>query len=162
MSRAKILGVLSDTHLYRQEVPLQVMQALDGVDLLIHAGDIVEMAVLEELESLAPTVAVAGNMDHGDVREALPEKRIIDVAGRRLGLVHGSGAPQNITSRLRRGFDQVDVVIFGHTHQVCNRVEDGIFFFNPGSPTDKMFASFRSVGIIELGEEVQGRIIMLE
>ena len=162
MSQPKVLGVLSDTHLYRQEVPLQVMRALDGVDLLIHAGDIVEMAVLDELESLAPTMAVAGNMDHGDVREALPEKRVIEVAGRRLGLIHGSGAPQNMTSRLRREFDRVNVVVFGHTHQAYNREEDGIYFFNPGSPTDKMFASFRSVGIIELGEEVQGRIIMLE
>jgi putative phosphoesterase len=157
-----VLGVLSDTHLYRQEVPLRVLRALDGVDLIIHAGDIVEMAVLEQLESLAPTVAVAGNMDHGDVREALPEKRVIEVAGRPLGLMHGSGALQNITSRLRREFDRVDVVIFGHTHRVYNREEDGIFFFNPGSPTDKMFAPFRSVGILELGEEVKGKIIMLE
>jgi len=162
MNDPMVLGVLSDTHLYRQEVPLQVLRALDGVDLLIHAGDIVEMAVLEELESLAPTVAVAGNMDHGDVREALPEKRVIEVADCRLGLMHGSGAPQNMTSRLRREFERVDVVIFGHTHQVYNREEDGIFFFNPGSPTDKMFAPFRSVGILELGEEVKGRIIMLE
>jgi putative phosphoesterase len=162
MNDHMVLGVLSDTHLYRQEVPVQVLRALDGVDLLIHAGDIVEMAVLEQLESLAPTMAVAGNMDHGDVREALPEKRVIEVAGCRLGLIHGSGAPQNITSRLRREFDQVGVVIFGHTHQVFNREEDGIFFFNPGSPTDKMFAPFRSVGILELGEEVKGRIIMLE
>ena len=87
---------------------------------------------------------------------------MIEVADCRLGLMHGSGAPQNITSRLRREFDQVDVVIFGHTHQVYNREEDGIFFFNPGSPTDKMFAPFRSVGILELGEGVKGRIIMLE
>lgn len=162
MNNPMVLGVLADTHLYRQEVPSQVLQALDGVDLLVHAGDIVEMAVLEELESLAPTVAVVGNMDHGDVREALPDKRVIEVAGYRLGLMHGSGAPQNITSRLRREFDRVDVVIFGHTHQVYNREEDSIFFFNPGSPTDKMFAPFRSVGILELGEEVRGRIIMLE
>ena len=162
MSGTMVLGVLSDTHLYRQEVPLRVLRALEGVDLLVHAGDIVEMAVLEELESLAPTTAVAGNMDHGDVRDALPEKRVIEVEGYRLGLIHGSGAPQNITSRLRGEFDEVDAIIFGHTHQVCNREEDGMLFFNPGSPTDKMFAPFRSVGIIELGEEVKGKIIMLE
>jgi putative phosphoesterase len=157
-----ILGVLSDTHLYRQQVPTRVLRVLEGVDLLVHAGDIVEMAVLEELQRLAPLVAVAGNMDHGDVREALPVKRVMEIAGRRLGITHGSGAPQNITSRLRREFDEVDVVIFGHTHHVYNREEEGILFFNPGSPTDKMFAPFRSVGMVELGEEVRGRIIMLE
>jgi hypothetical protein len=81
MSGPMILGVLSDTHLYRQQVPERVLKALEGVDLLVHAGDIVEMAVLEELERLAPLVAVAGNMDHGDVRKALPEKRVMQVAG---------------------------------------------------------------------------------
>lgn len=162
MSDRVVMGVLSDTHLYRREVPLQVLRALEGVDLILHAGDILEMAVLEELERLAPTMAVAGNMDHGDVREAIPGKRVIEVGGHRLGLIHGSGAPRNITSRLRREFDRVEVVVFGHTHQVHNREEGGVYFFNPGSPTDKMFAPFRSVGILELGEEVRGRIIMLE
>jgi len=156
------LGVVSDTHLYRQPIPAEVLRVLEGANLILHAGDILEMPVLEELEAIAPTLAVAGNMDHGEVRKTLPEKRVIEVGGYRLGLIHGSGGPPNITNRLRREFEGVDVVVFGHTHQVYNREEEGIYFFNPGSPTDKMFAPFRSVGVLELGEEVRGRIVVLE
>lgn len=156
------LGVLSDTHLYRQPVPARVLRALEGVELILHAGDILEMAVLEELGRIAPVEAVVGNMDIGDVREVLPQKRVIEVAGRRIGLIHGSGASQHIISRVREEFEEVDVVVFGHTHQAYNREEDGVYFFNPGSPTDKIFAPYRSLGMLELGDGLRGRIIMLE
>lgn len=162
MSGAVILGVISDTHLYRKPLPAQALRALRGADLILHAGDILEMAVLEELEGIAPVVAVAGNMDLGDVTEALPGKSVVEVAGRRIGLIHGSGAPQQITARLRGEFEEVDAIVFGHTHQAYNRAEEGILFFNPGSPTDKVFAPYRSVGILEVGEELEGRIVMLE
>jgi uncharacterized protein len=162
MSEQVTLGVLSDTHLMGRPVPERVLRALDGVDMILHAGDILEMAILDELESIAPTVAVAGNMDGGELREVLPDKRVIEAGGYRIGLIHGWGAPDNMTSRLRREFEDVDIVVFGHTHEACNREEDGVYFFNPGSPTDKIFASFRSLGILELGECIRGRIVMLE
>jgi putative phosphoesterase len=162
LSSVIALGVISDTHLYRSPMPSGAMEALEGSDMILHAGDILEMAVLRELEAIAPVVAVAGNMDHGDVLEALPKKRIIDLAGRRVGLTHGSGAPFHISSRLRREFEGVDVIVFGHTHQAYNREEDGIYFFNPGSPTDRVFAPYRSVGRLELGDGIRGRIVMLE
>lgn len=156
------LGAVSDTHLMGRPVPPRVLRALAGVDMILHAGDILEEAVLEELESIAPTLAVAGNMDGGRLREILPEKRVIEVAGYRIGLIHGWGAPDDMTGRLRREFEGVDIVVFGHTHEACNREEKGIHFFNPGSPTDRMFAPFRSLGILELGEGIRGRIVMLE
>jgi len=161
LSEPLILGVVSDTHLYHSPVPALVMRALQDAELILHAGDIVEMAVLEELEGIAPVVAVAGNMDHGDITEVLPTKRVVEVAGHRIGLVHGWGAPQQMTDRLRREFEEVDAIVFGHTHQAYNREEEGIYFFNPGSPTDKMFAPYRSVGILEVGEGIRGRIVML-
>lgn len=157
-----MMGVVSDTHLFRQPVPAAVLRAVEGVDLILHAGDILEMAVVEELEEVAPVIAVSGNMDHGDARELLPAKRELELAGYRVGLIHGSGAPAGITGRLRGEFEDVDLVVFGHTHQAYNRIEDGVYFFNPGSPTDKMFAPYRSVGIIDLGGEIRGKIVMLE
>lgn len=162
MTGVVTLGVLSDTHLYRQAVPARVLRALQGVDLILHAGDICEMAVLEELEKVAPVRAVVGNMDMDDVREALPEKTVVEAAGFRIGLIHGSGGPQNMTSRVGKEFEEVDAIVFGHTHQAYNREEEGVFFFNPGSPTDKVFAPYRSLGILELGSGIAGRIIMLE
>jgi uncharacterized protein len=162
LTAATILGVVSDTHLYRNPVPARVLRALQGADLILHAGDILEMDVLEELEGIAPVIAVAGNMDLSEVREALPAKRVVEVAGHRIGLIHGSGAPLRMTERLRGEFQGVDAIVFGHTHQAYNRSEEGIYFFNPGSPTDKVFASYRSVGILVAGEQLKGSIIMLE
>jgi len=162
MSGGVVLGVVSDTHLYRRPLPERVLEVLRGADLILHAGDILEMAVLEELETVAPVTAVAGNMDHGEVTEALPKKRVIEVAGKRIGLIHGSGPPAQITGRLRGEFEDVDAIVFGHTHQAYNRREGGIYFLNPGSPTDKMFAPYRSLGFLEVGEELRGRIVMLE
>jgi uncharacterized protein len=156
------LGVISDTHLHGKPVPARVMRVLEGADLILHAGDILEMAVIEELAGIAPVFAVAGNMDLSDVARSLPVKRVVEVAGRRIGLIHGTGAPQQITERLRGEFEGVDAIVFGHTHQAYNRVESGIYFFNPGSPTDRMFAPYRSLGLLEVGEELAGRIVMLE
>ena len=157
-----LLGVISDTHLHHSPLPERVLEVLQGVDLILHAGDILEMAVLEELETLAPVTAVAGNMDYAEVAEVLPGKRVIELAGRRIGLMHGSGPPAQMTGRLRREFEDVDAIVFGHTHQAYNRSEGGIYFFNPGSPTDKMFAPYRSLGFLEVGEDIRGRIVMLE
>lgn len=162
MSGVITLGVVSDTHLYRKPVPAELLRALEGVDMILHAGDLVEMAVLAALESLAPTHAVHGNMDLGDARKALPAKRIVEVGAHRLGLIHGSGAPDGIIHRLRPEFEEVEVIVFGHTHRPFNSEEEGVLFFNPGSPTDKMFAPFRSLGVLELGERVRGRIVALE
>ena len=162
MSGTVVLGVISDTHLYRRPVPEHILKVLEGADMILHAGDILEMTVLEELGNIAPVTAVAGNMDQGDVVEALPEKRVIEVAGRRIGLIHGYGAPARITDRVRGEFEDVDAIVFGHTHQAYNRVEGGIYFLNPGSPTDRMFAPYRSVGFLEVEEELRGRIVMLE
>jgi len=162
MSGGVVLGILSDTHLQRSPLPKRVLEVLQGADLILHAGDILEMTVLEELESVAPVTAVAGNMDYGEVTEALPKKRVIEVAGRRIGLIHGSGPPAQMTGRLRGEFEDVDAIVFGHTHQAYNRSEGGIYFFNPGSPTDKMFAPYRSLGFLEVEEELRGRIVMLE
>lgn len=77
-------------------------------------------------------------------------------------VTHGSGAPHGIITRLRREMEEVDAVVFGHTHQAYRGDEDGIYFFNPGSPTDKMFAPYRSVGLLELAESIAGKIVMLD
>ncbi|MBN2027665.1 MAG: metallophosphoesterase family protein [Actinobacteria bacterium] len=162
MSGGVLLGIVSDTHLFHSPLPERVLEVLQGADLILHAGDILEMAVLEKLETIAPVTAVAGNMDHGEVTEVLPGKRVLEIAGKRIGLIHGSGPPAQITDRLRGEFEDVDAIVFGHTHQAYNRSEGGVYFFNPGSPTDKMFAPYRSLGFLEVSEGLRGRIVMLE
>ncbi len=158
-----LIGCVSDTHIFQRPLPDRILEALEGVDLILHAGDILEPEVLTRLSTVAETIAVAGNMDHGELKQKLPAKLVVEAAGRRIGLIHGSGGPEGITQRVRREFseEQVDAIVFGHTHEPFNREEYGIYFFNPGSPTDKIFARINSVGILEVGESINGRIVLV-
>ena len=154
-----LIGVLSDTHLVDRPVPDRVIELLEGVDLILHAGDILEMAVIEQLSGVAETLAVKGNMDHGDASRLLPEKRIIGAEGFKIGLTHGYGPPSNMTRKVRAKFDDVDCVVFGHTHRPLIKERGGVIFFNPGSPTDRMFTSRNTIGFLEVTDQISPRIV---
>lgn len=152
MADRTTLGVISDTHIRRPEdLPVAVLSAFEGVERILHAGDIVRLAALERLERIAPVEAVRGNMDF-DLERPLPERRIIEVAGLRIGLTHGSGAPQGISDRVLARFADapVDVVVFGHSHHALAERRDGVLLLNPGSPTDKRWAPHRSVALLHI------------
>ncbi|MFH1877885.1 MAG: metallophosphoesterase family protein [Candidatus Omnitrophota bacterium] len=153
------IGVLSDTHIPVSAVklPKAVYDSFKGCDLIIHAGDIVEMSVINELQKIAETKAVFGNMDSFDVKDTLPEKLFFKAEGKNIGVVHGTGAPENIIKTVKGFFSKKpDIIIFGHSHEAINVVIDGILFFNPGSPTDQFFSKYRSFGIIEI---IKGNIV---
>jgi hypothetical protein len=147
------LGIISDTHITAfNELPVNIRQALAEVDLIIHAGDFTCKAVLEGLRAIKPVKAVHGNMDSTELKKALPEKEVFEVNGRRIGLVHGSGAPFGITERVRRQFERVDVIIFGHSHEPCNRHIQGVLLFNPGPARD-------SFGLLTITDVIKGQIL---
>ncbi len=124
--------------------------------MVLHAGDLVDTAVLGAFEG-KDIRAVRGNMDRDDV---LPEKLIIEVEGARIGLIHGWGMPFGIEAKLLRQFDRIDCLVYGHTHSAANHVRDGVLCFNPGSPTDRVFAARNTVGILEVNSgSVTGRIL---
>jgi putative phosphoesterase len=101
-------------------------------------------------------------MDHPDVVKILPKKDIIKIDNFKIGLIHGYGAPLGLEQRIRKEFEEkMDVIVFGHSHQPVNEVKDGILFFNPGSPTDKIFSSSNSFGIIEINDNIKAKIITL-
>jgi hypothetical protein len=160
------IGVLSDTHIPRvaTRLPEEIYNVFKDVDMILHAGDLIDMSVLNTLEKMAETQAVHGNMDESEVLKALPAKRLINVGRFKIGLVHGYGAPFNLINTVKKEFIQkkVDVIVFGHSHSPVNEVRDGILFFNPGSPTDKIFARYNSYGILTVGHEVKGEIIKLK
>jgi hypothetical protein len=105
-------------------------------------------------------VAVCGNMDLPDVQRAFPVARIITVEDVRIGVIHGWGSPNGIRTRIRNSFQDVDAIIYGHTHQAFSGREAGIFFFNPGSVTDSRFTSPCSLGIIRIDKDrIEGEII---
>ena len=150
-----IIGVLSDTHMrLPEEIPQKVIKAFSTVDLIIHAGDIVTLEVLEGLRRLGEVKAVCGNMDSDELGIMLPERELVVVGGKRIGITHGSGGPWGIENRVREMFDEVDVIIYGHTHNVKNEVMGDILFFNPGRGKN-------SFGILTIGEDIRGEIIKI-
>lgn len=156
-----VIGVISDTHLFGKPVPRCVLEALEGSDMILHAGDILEMSVIEELSTVAKTIAIRGNMDHGDVSRELPSRAVVEAGGFRIGLTHGSGPPTGITGRVRREFGEVDCIVFGHTHSPLVKEKGGVLFFNPGSPTDKMFARRHTIGFLDVADKIRPRILDL-
>jgi putative phosphoesterase len=157
-----LLGVISDTHLLEADVPLQVIETFRGADIILHAGDVVAMPVIDQLSEVAETVAVRGNMDHGDVVRVLSESLVIDVQGFKIGLVHGHGPPWGMVRKVRAVFDDVDCIVFGHTHQPLLERKDGILFFNPGSPTDRRFAKVNTFGLLEITDRLEPRLVYLD
>ena len=158
------IGVLSDTHLHNpgESLPRQVLDLLAGVDMILHAGDITHPSVVDFLETIAPTHAVRGNMDDPNLHALLPLKRVVEVDAFRIGLVHGWGAPVGMEERVEKEFDNVHCIVYGHTHYPACHRRNGILFFNPGSPTDRRWAPFRSVGFLHLSVTLEGQIARLD
>lgn len=161
----KRIGVLSDTHLRGPDAVLEKLAAglFSDVDLIIHAGDLVDLSVLDVFKGLGTdVVAVCGNMDGPGVRSSYPVQLVIPVENLRIGIIHGWGSPHGIRPRICHAFVEVDAIVYGHTHEAFSGTEAGIFFFNPGSPTDSRFTMHRSVGIMTVhGHSIEGAIVTL-
>ena len=160
------IGLISDTHISTREtrLPEAVFRAFAGVDLILHAGDITSLHVLEELMVLAPVHAVRGNMDMHATTGTLPTSRLIQREGRIMGLIHGWGAPEGIRKRIGEVFREQspDIIVFGHTHEAVICQEENCLWINPGSPTRPSGNLPPSVGILDLeGEFLRARIIDL-
>lgn len=155
------IGVLSDSHLRAADPDLTraLAQAFAGVDMILHAGDITNLSVLDCLQ--APEVhAVAGNMDGPEVAARLPRKLVLQVEGKHIGLIHGWGSPFGLAGRVRAEFDQVDCLVFGHSHRPLNAVTGGVLMFNPGSVNSGLIGS-GTVGILTVDQEISGKIVSL-
>lgn len=156
--------VLSDTHipLAAQDLPQAVYDAAKEVDMILHAGDFIEVKLLDRLRSLKEVKAVRGNMDSREIQMQLNTKEVITIGGFKIGLIHGYGAPSEIVNTVRREFDKIDCLVFGHSHTAMNMKKDGILYFNPGSPTDRIFASSNSYGILTITDKkIEGQIVKL-
>jgi putative phosphoesterase len=126
-----IIGVISDTHgLVRK----QALEAIEGSQLIIHAGDVGDPKVLEILEQIAPVYAVRGNTDRGRWAQALPMTQVVEVEDIDIFVIHDIGM-LNLDPKAA-GFN---VVIYGHSHIPKEEWRDGILYFNPGSAGPKRF-----------------------
>ncbi len=155
------IGVISDTHLdgYREGLKRVVDDCFPDVDLILHAGDMVDIGVLNVFSG-REVKAVSGNMDNPSVRSIMPEKLEFTIGGFRVGLIHGWGNPSGIRQKLRREFADIDCIVYGHTHEAFNACSEGVLFFNPGSAA--LFSSKKTVGILEINSGISGQIIEIQ
>ncbi len=158
------VGVLSDTHIptIMTTLPPIIFDIFKGVDLILHAGDIVEMSVLEELGAIAPVEAVAGNMDGLEAQVILPHKKVLALGRYNAGLIHGKFKINVQQEMIRKEFGDVDIIVYGHSHTPFWGKVNGVYYLNPGSPTDKRYAPYNSVALLDVGEELRAEIIRIE
>lgn len=159
------IGIISDTHIPEfKAIPEAVWTHFAAVELIIHAGDLSCLSVIDQLETIAPVVAVQGNIEEKEVVSALPIKREFIVGGCRIGVVHILGHAHNRAKAVRQEFPTARCVIFGHSHVPYNQEHDGQLLFNPGSATDRRRQPTCSLGLLSIddqSQQVQGRIILL-
>ena len=149
------IGVISDTHVATfSNIPAPILKALAGVDLIIHAGDFTELAILDGLKALVAVKAVCGNMDSSQLKRILPQKELFVVNGKNVGLIHGSGERMGIASRTRELFSDVDLIIYGHSHIPYNQYLRGSLLFNPGP-------AMESFGLLTIDDKIKAEIIRL-
>jgi uncharacterized protein len=137
-----------------RQLPADCLRRLEEAELILHAGDFVGLSVFEELGRLGTVEAVAGNMDEPALRDALPQRRVVEVEGARIGMVHIPGPTLGRGERLVASFAGCDAVVYGHTHVPDISRTGDIWVLNPGSPTERRRASAHSMLMlaIESGE----------
>jgi uncharacterized protein len=134
------LLVMSDTHLplRARDLPAQLWDEVDRADLVVHAGDWVDVATLARLETRSRALlACWGNNDGPELRARLPEVARATVGGVRVAVVHETGAKQRRGERMRAAYPDTDLLVFGHSHIPWDTTHAGLRLLNPGSPTDR-------------------------
>ncbi len=152
--------VIADTHLPRgaRALPRDLAPQFERADLILHAGDLVDPALLDGLADYAPVKAVRGNMDP----EGLPETLELTFGGARVAMIHDSGLRRGRRARMGRRFPDARIVVFGHSHIPLLEDEDGLMLLNPGSPTDRRRQPRHTFALLwALEGEVRAEIVPL-
>lgn len=154
------IGVIADTHGLFDPA---ILRHFKGVDHIIHAGDIGDRAVIEQLKKIAPVTAVSGNVD-GYELSGFPSERMAKLAGRRIAIRHVLYEGGKLTKEGRAFLERErpDICIFGHTHQPKAEWFGTTLLFNPGSAGPRRFRLPRGVGIIMIGMRLTAQHIPLE
>ena len=171
------VGLISDTHIPHaiRALPRALLKGLEGVDRILHAGDLVTTEVVRELETIAPVTAVSGNMDPPEVAGQLRSEENLLLGGRRIGLKHGHQRSGLQSRYIGLGYDAPEfdlfyqamatqlpgseVIVFGHFHAAVIKEWNGTLFINPGAVAPTHGPS--TYAILELGETIHARILQL-
>ncbi len=155
---AKTIGLISDTHVPKKAmcIPKRVFEIFEKVDYIIHAGDLVELSVADELEQIAPVLAVHGNMDGIETADAFPKINSMKIFDWKIAVVHDA----NLIDGLNNSNEFVqqnkfNVLVYGHTHISDIKWEGQTLYINPGSPTDTPSPVVKpSVALLKITKEV--------
>ena len=134
----------------KRRLPAECVRRLESAELILHAGDFTGAALFEELGRLAPLEGVAGNMDDAELLARLPERRVVEVGGARIGMVHLPGPAVGRAERLAAAFPGCDAVVYGHTHVPEAARVGETWLVNPGSPTERRGAPTHSMLMLEV------------
>jgi putative phosphoesterase len=157
-SPGKTVGLISDTHIpvRARNIPKKVLEVFEKANFIVHAGDLVQLSVIDELEQLAPVLAVHGNMDGPEIRGKLPKLNSVKVLNWKIGVVHDGGALFGMGKMReivkKNGFN---VLVYGHTHNSSIKWEGDTLFINPGSPTNPLppFIAKPTVALLKITKE---------
>ena len=156
-----LVGVVSDTHGYLNP---RVPDLLQGVDHILHAGDIGDAAIIDQLSSIAPVTTVRGNNDRTGPASLFPEEVTLELGGRTVYLTHQVKVPKEPGDAANRLYVEagIDVVVFGHSHIALQTTLGSVYFFNPGAAGKRRFKLVPSIGTLALTkDQVRGAIIPL-
>ena len=161
-----VIAIVADTHLPRgsRRIPDECWERMAAADLIMHAGDFTAPEVLADIEALGPPVAaVHGNIDPPELRERLPEARLVEASGARVALVHDAGPARGRLERMRLRFPDAEAVVFGHSHIPLHESRDGFQIFNPGSPTDRRRQPRHTMGMARITDgRVEFELVRLD
>jgi putative phosphoesterase len=147
------VAVISDTHLPRgaRRLPDECLRLLERADLILHGGDFVAEAFLDELRAIGPPLeAVHGNMDEPALKETLPRERVVEAGETRIGMVHIAGPAAGREARLAARFPDCQAVVYGHTHVPHVEQFQHLWILNPGSPTERRAAPVHSMLVLQI------------
>jgi uncharacterized protein len=160
------IAVIADTHVNRlDELPSPVLSALTKVDLILHLGDFTSPQLLNDLKNLGNFYGIWGNHDRlPEMRQRLKRIEVLEIDGKRLGLIHGLFYPVARQRRMLAWLKKykIDILLFGHSHIVTNKVIDGVYIFNPGTVTCKFPATQGSFGILTLNGSITSKVIPIK
>ncbi|MFF2852221.1 metallophosphoesterase family protein [Streptomyces sp. NPDC058001] len=158
------LLLMSDTHLPRRakHLPGELLDRIPLADVVVHAGDWVDTATLDLLESRARhLIGVYGNNDGPALRARLPEVARAELGGLRFGVVHETGSAQGRERRCRARFPDLDVLVFGHSHIPWDSTaEGGLRLLNPGSPTDRRRQPYHTYMTAEVADGTLTEVVL--
>jgi putative phosphoesterase len=165
LSKATRIGVIADTHIHHlKEIPSYLVECLKTFDLVIHLGDFVSMEIVDYFKNSHNFYGIAGNHDPQTIKSRLGRSDVIEVNGKRLGLIHGYWFPLFFRYRSLYRFrnEKLDAILYGHTHVIRNEKINNVLFFNPGSACALWPAPWKTYGILKVGEDITGEVVSFD